>query len=107
MCYYPRPTRTGRIELSFHFIERSSDVEVLDTILHEIAYALVDPKHGQDATWKATCSEIGARPRRCFDRSVDMAGNVPLLPHGVRPAPAAATAGRVVLPDVWSGEGAG
>jgi predicted SprT family Zn-dependent metalloprotease len=68
VCHY----RPGRIELSAHFVERNSDAEVLDTILHEIAHALVGPRHGHDAAWKAKCVEIGARPRRCYDRAVDM-----------------------------------
>jgi len=38
--------------------------EIEDTILHEIAHALVGPKHGHDYVWKAKCREIGARPER-------------------------------------------
>ena len=36
--------------------------EVRDTILHEIAHALVGPGHGHDAVWKAKCVEVGAKP---------------------------------------------
>ena len=39
--------------------------EVEDTILHEIAHALVGCSHGHDRVWKAKCREIGARPERC------------------------------------------
>jgi len=40
------------------------DAEITDTILHEIAHALVDPKNGHNHIWRAKCREIGARPER-------------------------------------------
>jgi predicted SprT family Zn-dependent metalloprotease len=52
------------IELSSHFVERNSLDVVEDTLLHEIAHALVGPGHGHDATWKETCLRVGARPER-------------------------------------------
>jgi len=39
--------------------------EVRDTILHEIAHALVGPRHGHDAVWRATAVRIGCTGRRC------------------------------------------
>jgi predicted SprT family Zn-dependent metalloprotease len=60
VCQY----RRRRIELSIHLIERNSAAEVRDTILHEIAHALVGPGHGHDAVWKEMCRRIGARPER-------------------------------------------
>lgn len=53
------------IELSWDFVQRNPEEEILDTILHEIAHALVGPEHGHDEVWKAKCIEIGARPERC------------------------------------------
>jgi predicted SprT family Zn-dependent metalloprotease len=53
------------IELSVYLVYGSSDEEVQDTILHEIAHALVGPGHGHDAAWKAKCLEVGAKPQRC------------------------------------------
>jgi hypothetical protein len=52
------------IELSIHFVEGNPDELVLDTLLHEIAHALVGPGHGHDAVWKRKCLEVGARPER-------------------------------------------
>jgi predicted SprT family Zn-dependent metalloprotease len=63
LCVYHRCT----IEQSIHFVERNSADEIRDTILHEIAHALVGPGHGHDAVWKRKCVEIGARPERCGD----------------------------------------
>lgn len=45
---------------------------MLDTILHEVAHALVGPGHGHDEVWKATCLEVGARPERCYGEEVEM-----------------------------------
>jgi predicted SprT family Zn-dependent metalloprotease len=53
------------IELSIYFVECNSPEEILDTLLHEIAHALVGPKHSHDRVWKRKCLEIGARPERC------------------------------------------
>src|SRR5947209_15800968 len=53
------------IEVSVYLVERNDLDEVRDTLLHEIAHALVGPGHGHDAVWQAKCREIGARPQRC------------------------------------------
>jgi predicted SprT family Zn-dependent metalloprotease len=53
------------IELSVYLIDRNGVDEVRDTILHEIAHALVGPGHGHDAVWKAKAVAVGARPQRC------------------------------------------
>jgi predicted SprT family Zn-dependent metalloprotease len=60
LCRYGPRT----IELSVHFVEANGDALVLDTLLHEIAHALVGPGHGHDAIWKRKCLEVGARPER-------------------------------------------
>jgi SprT-like family len=39
--------------------------EVLDTILHEIAHALVGPQHGHDSVWRAKALELGCTGERC------------------------------------------
>ena len=39
--------------------------EVRDTILHEIAHALVGPRHGHDEVWRATARRIGCSGLRC------------------------------------------
>ena len=59
-----------RVTLSKALTELNPWDEVKDTLLHEIAHALVGKKHGHDAVWKAKCREIGARPYRCYGSSV-------------------------------------
>lgn len=53
------------IELSTWHIEHSTDAEVLDTILHEIAHARVGPKHGHDMMWRLVAKALGANGERC------------------------------------------
>jgi predicted SprT family Zn-dependent metalloprotease len=55
-----------RIELSHHWARLHSDSEVKDTILHEIAHALVGPEAGHGPKWKREAIRIGAKPRRVF-----------------------------------------
>ncbi|GAA4406637.1 hypothetical protein GCM10023168_21850 [Fodinibacter luteus] len=59
--------RFGRrqIGLSAPITLLHSEAEVLDTILHEIAHALVGPVHGHDAVWRAKALEIGCSGERC------------------------------------------
>jgi predicted SprT family Zn-dependent metalloprotease len=61
LCLYGPRT----IELSVHLVGRNGPAEILDTMLHEVAHALVGPGHGHDAVWKRKCLEVGARPIRC------------------------------------------
>src|SRR4051812_12271673 len=44
---------------------RNGAAEDLDTLLHEIAHALVGPGHGHGPAWRRKCREVGARPVRC------------------------------------------
>lgn len=61
---------SGRIELSIPFMEAFDEAEVRETILHEIAHGLTDPRfkpHGPE--WKANAKKIGSNGSRCV--SVD------------------------------------
>ena len=55
-----------RIGLSAPLTNANEEAQVKDTILHEIAHALVGHGHGHDSVWKAKCREIGAKPERCY-----------------------------------------
>ena len=54
-----------QITLSVTYCLKASKEEIVDTILHEIAHAIVGPKHGHDATWKAAARQIGCTAERC------------------------------------------
>ncbi len=60
LCVYDSRT----IALSVHFVALNDELAVQDTLLHEIAHALVGPGHGHDAIWKQKCLEVGAKPER-------------------------------------------
>ena len=66
------PSRAGvcrysekRIDLSVSYCLAATRAEIEDTILHEIAHAIVGPRHNHDATWKAKAREIGCVGERC------------------------------------------
>lgn len=60
-------SRRKVISLSRPFFERGlSDVEIKDTVLHEIAHALT-PGAGHGPKWRLMCLQVGARPERCAD----------------------------------------
>ncbi|MEN7973563.1 MAG: SprT-like domain-containing protein [Verrucomicrobiota bacterium] len=53
------------ISISFNLVQSASDEDIRDTVLHEIAHALVGRKHHHDAIWKAKAREIGCSGERC------------------------------------------
>lgn len=55
------------ITLSAPITELNTEVEVKDTILHEIAHALVGIGHGHNNTWKRKAVEIGCTGDRCYN----------------------------------------
>jgi len=58
--------RIKQISLSKPLILVNDKDRVKDTILHEIAHALVGSSHGHNSIWKAKCIEVGCAPVRCF-----------------------------------------
>lgn len=70
VCKYPRGGGPGIIELNRGWTETAEPHDVLDTIKHECAHALVGPGHGHDHVWKAMCRKIGCTPSARADESV-------------------------------------
>lgn len=54
------------ISLSKHLTELNSKALVKDTILHEIAHALVGKKHNHGKVWKEKAIAIGCSATRCY-----------------------------------------
>jgi predicted SprT family Zn-dependent metalloprotease len=50
-------------------VELNDEAKVRDTILHEIAHAMVGRLHGHDFKWKHTAQQIGCTGERCFDHT--------------------------------------
>lgn len=61
-CSYKRKT----ISLSKHLVALNSEADVRDTILHEIAHALVGSNNGHNYKWRSMCITVGAKPERCY-----------------------------------------
>ena len=61
VCRY----RERRIDLSVSYCLAATRADIEDTVLHEIAHAIVGPKHNHDAVWKAKAREIGCQGERC------------------------------------------
>lgn len=57
---------TKQIGLSRLLTALHDEAEVRDTVLHEVAHALVGPWHGHDAVWRAKAREIGCSATRCL-----------------------------------------
>ncbi|EAP98589.1 phage-related protein [Janibacter sp. HTCC2649] len=57
------------ISLSAPLTRLHDEVEVRDTILHEIAHALVGPSHGHDDVWRAKAMAIGCSGERTLSTS--------------------------------------
>lgn len=62
-CLY----REKRILLSTEFVRINDEHHVRDTVLHEIAHALVGGTHGHDEVWQEKAREIGCDGKRFFD----------------------------------------
>ena len=56
--------RDKLISISFNLALNATDKDIRDTILHEIAHALVGKKHNHNAVWKAKAHEIGCSGER-------------------------------------------
>lgn len=74
---------TRQIGLSRVLTPLHDESEVRDTVLHEIAHALVGASHGHDAVWRAKARELGCSPQRCLPAT---AARVPGAWQGACPA---------------------
>lgn len=56
--------RNKLITIAFDLARTGSEEDIRDTILHEIAHALVGKKHNHDSVWKTKALEIGCTGER-------------------------------------------
>ncbi len=55
------------ISVSHEYARHASDEDIRDTLLHEIAHALVGQAHGHDEVWRVQAVAIGCSGSRCHD----------------------------------------
>lgn len=70
-CHYGTKT----ITVSRAITSLNDDASLRETMLHEIAHALVGHGHGHDRVWAAKCREIGGTAARCSSK-----GAIPTAP---------------------------
>ena len=56
---------TRIIALSVSFVLRAPWDDIRDTLLHEVAHAIVGAGHGHDVVWQAAARRIGCTANRC------------------------------------------
>ncbi len=56
--------RDKRISIACNLARNASDEEIRDTLLHEIAHALVGKNYNHDAVWRTKAKEIGCSGER-------------------------------------------
>lgn len=78
-----RETGLSRVLTALH-----DEAQVRDTVLHEVAHALVGPGHGHDAAWRAQARALGCSGDRCLPEDAPRA---PAPWRGVCPAGHVAT----------------
>lgn len=61
------------IRYSQHFMDKTPSESITDTLLHEIAHALVGPGYGHGNHWKYAAKLIGANPERMCNDAVSTA----------------------------------
>ena len=61
ICYF----KEKLICLAVSYCMTAREEELIDTVLHEVAHALVGPQHNHDRVWKLAARRIGCTAERC------------------------------------------
>ncbi len=64
-CYRKKTIQLSRDYTKLNIVNNLDDV--IDTILHEIAHAIVGPGKSHGPEWKDVAKQVGARPTACYD----------------------------------------
>lgn len=70
------------IVLSAHYVAHNGEAKVRNTILHEVAHALVGSRHGHDSVWQRKAREIGCDGKRCTAAEMPKGEWEPVCPDG-------------------------
>ena len=62
------------IELARQFVLLNDEPKIKNTILHEIAHALVGPGNGHNRKWRLKAMEIGCTAQRCTESAEKVKG---------------------------------
>jgi predicted SprT family Zn-dependent metalloprotease len=63
-------SRERIIALNDYYAENNNEPLIIDTLLHEIAHALVGSSHGHGPLWKAMARKLGCTPKACSKKGV-------------------------------------
>lgn len=74
--------RQQRIQFARLYLRQAPPPELRDTILHEIAHALVGAQHQHDAVWRAKARAIGCSGTRCHQRQFSQPQWIARCPNG-------------------------
>lgn len=77
-CHFAR----RQITMAAGFAAAADEGEIEDTLLHEIAHALVGRRHHHDAVWQAKARQIGCTAQRCHSVSFSEHGLVARCVNG-------------------------
>ena len=70
------------ISVAYSYARYAADQEIEDTILHEIAHALVGKAYGHDTVWQAKAIAIGCSGARCHDVQFTPPRYIVMCEHG-------------------------
>lgn len=66
--------RTKQIGMSNNYIEILPKEKLIDTLLHEMAHAIVGKNHGHDYVWRQKAIELGCDGQRCYSGEEKVVG---------------------------------
>jgi hypothetical protein len=72
----------GTIEISKHLLPMG-EARVKNTLMHEIAHAIVGPGHGHNHVWRSKAIELGSDGQRCHVFEAPHKYDVVCAVHGV------------------------
>jgi predicted SprT family Zn-dependent metalloprotease len=66
ICYH----QSKIIRIAEWLVLRAPKNEIVDTVRHEVAHALLSKDEGHGEPWRIMAQQVGAVPTRCYDSSL-------------------------------------